>query len=653
MRLLKLSLLYFKGIREFTLEPNGEDIDIFGRNSTGKTTLFDAFLWLLFNKDSQGQTDFDIKTLDAEGKPIHGLTHQVEAVLDLGIGEGKTLTLKKALTEKWTKKRGSSESVFTGHETDYWIDELPVKKGQYDSAIKALVDEQVFRLLTNPKYFNEILPWKDRRAILMRVCGEPAIPEVVAGDKGLADLPSILKNHTPEDYRKIVKDKQSAVQRQLADIPVRIDEISRRLSAEGDLPIAEYDKRLAEARQKRAGLAGEVKELEAGGGVVQSQVELRQLESRIADLDMQHRAGISNQTRDLSKADFEIGKRIWDAAEMVRQWERELAGADQTIKTENVAMEKLRDDWVKRKAQVFTSDETCFTCGQPLPDHMKEEAREKANELKAEDLKELEKEAQVRADRISEASEVKKRLTKMVTDKTAEKQTLTAEQLTIREKLEALSRRGQEPSPDPQRVELANQAEALRAEVSRLLSGGLPDVTNLKADMAKLDADIASIEHAIAEADMRERSLARVEILKDEERKLAAELTRLDREMLLLENFTVRKVGMMEGKINSAFQHARFRLFNVQINGGIEEVCETTYLGVPYSSLNNGARINIGLDIINTLSRVYGVTAPVFADNAEAVVRLLPTEAQQIRLYVSAAHPTLTVVTKTKKEVAP
>jgi hypothetical protein len=165
MRLISLTLNNFKGIKSFALKPQGKDINIYGDNATGKTTLADAFMWLLFDKDSQNRKDFQIKTLGQDGEPEHGLEHSVEAVLELE--NGKRITLKKVFKEKWTKKRGSATAEFTGHTTDHFIDGVPAKKKEYDEKIAEIADEQIFRLLTDPAYFNQQLHWQKRRELLL------------------------------------------------------------------------------------------------------------------------------------------------------------------------------------------------------------------------------------------------------------------------------------------------------------------------------------------------------------------------------------------------------------------------------------------------------------------------------------------------------
>ena len=130
-------------------------------------------------------------------------------------------------------------------------------------------------------------------------------------------------------------------------------------------------------------------------------------------------------------------------------------------------------------------------------------------------------------------------------------------------------------------------------------------------------------------------------------------LENLEQQLYLTEQFIRTKVQLLEDRINNKFELARFKLFDVQINGAVVECCETTYRGVPYSSLNRGARINVGLDIIRTLSKHYGFNAPIWIDNAEAVTHLIEIDSQVIRLLVSEQDEKLRVEfkkTKTQKE---
>ena len=200
--LKRLVLENFKGCGNFSMEPAGKNVSVFGDNGTFKTTTFDAFCWLLFGKDSLGQSNFDIKTLESSGEALHRLEHSVEAVFDF---DGEELSLRKVYSEKWTKKRGSAGQEFTGHSVDHWVDGVPSKKKEFDAAVSLICDEELFRLLTSPRFFNEGLHWQKRREILLSVCGDVSDQDVFASDPKLADLPAILGKHSLEDFRKIIK----------------------------------------------------------------------------------------------------------------------------------------------------------------------------------------------------------------------------------------------------------------------------------------------------------------------------------------------------------------------------------------------------------------------------------------------------------------
>ncbi|MFS8541495.1 MAG: ATP-binding protein, partial [Tissierellales bacterium] len=198
IKLLELTLRNFKGIRQFTLSPNGLNANVYGDNATGKTTLMDAFLWLLFDKDSQNSSNFNIKTLDQDGNVIHGLEHEVTAKLSI---DGKVVELQKIYKEKWTKKRGEAERTLTGHITDYYINGVPKKKTEYESYLNNIIDENTFRILTNPLYFNTSLHWKQRRALVMKICGEVDQEEIFKKNSKLIELKPLLIDKTIDDLK--------------------------------------------------------------------------------------------------------------------------------------------------------------------------------------------------------------------------------------------------------------------------------------------------------------------------------------------------------------------------------------------------------------------------------------------------------------------
>ena len=151
----------------------------------------------------------------------------------------------------------------------------------------------------------------------------------------------------------------------------------------------------------------------------------------------------------------------------------------------------------------------------------------------------------------------------------------------------------------------------------------------------------------LALVEASEKAKMRIDELAQAEGKLAAAYEECNSQIFLVDSFIRAKTDMLSERINSRFQLARFVMFKKNIgNDGIEECCEVAVNGVPYSDLNNAMRINVGLDIIRTLSEHYHFNAPVFVDNAESVTDLLPMpDHQVIRLVVNSEAKKLLVMT--------
>lgn len=648
LRLISLRLRNFKGIRDFTLDAQGQSVSVYGDNATGKTTLFDAFLWMLFDKDSQNRKDFEIKTLGPDGEALHGLEHEVEGVFSLG---GRTIVLRKMYAEKWTKQRGSAEKVFTGHETSYWIDGVPKKKQEYEAFIASIVDERVFRLLTDPSYFNEQLHWQERRRLLLEVCGDISDDEVIATDDRLAELRTILGDRSLEDHRKVIAARKAKINKELEMIPVRISEVQRGLPDISDIDRAKVTEELEAAKATRKAKLEELAILENGGAIAEKQMRLREIESRLLEIESQAR-------RKVEDALFEKRSKLQDARLAVSTTEREIERLNSEIANKQAEsarlaerLEELRRKWYEVDSEEFQHvDETvCPTCGQLLPEEMITEAREKAlaafNLSKSERLEKIT--AEGKATR-QQKERLDLEIERLKNEAIAAQKRLTEAKIAAT-RLQAEVEKLQVPrrdtiAQDPEHRKLAAERDALTQEINQLKAGAQADLAGLRAEIATLDEKIASLERVLLKVEQRRTGEARIEELKAQEKQLAAEYEELERENYLTEEFIRTKVRLLEEKINSRFQYARFKLFDVQVNGALAECCETMYRGVPYSNLNGGAKMNIGLDIIRTLSEHYNFRAPIFIDNAEAVTRLIPMESQVIRLVVSEKDKTLRVV---------
>lgn len=647
MKLHSLTLKNFAGIRDNTLTLNGSDATIRGTNASGKTSHFSAFTWLLFGKDASGQAQFDIKTLDPAGEPLHNLEHTVEGVFAIG---DDTLTLKKTYVEVWTRKRGSRTDEFTGHRVDHYIDGVPSQKKEYDARISEIAPEGTFRLLTDPDAFHA-LHWNERRRILLDVCGDVTDADVIASDTSLADLPEILGKRSLDEHRKVVDARRREINRELQAIPVRIDEATNGRPTMPDEPKAKLEAKLANLRDARTAIERERAQLEAGGAIAELQAKVRDVGGELADVARSVTAGAEEA---LAAARKERARLEDDASRARRahaQAEHDFDAAmrRRTELDENLAT--LRGRWAEINGRTPPHTDVageCPACHQALPAEQITAAHERAlEEWNAKRAAELEA-AQTRGQAVRREFDT---LTARIDDLNETVASATGEATKARAAEEAatkavddLSHAIPDPAADPKHQALTREKDALGQKLADARAGASTDAAELREGVAKLDAEIGQLVTALGAFDLAVKADARVEALAAREKELAAEFEDLEHQLHLLDAFTRAKADMLTERINSRFAITRWCLFDTQINGGLVDACTATVDGVPYGTgLNRAGRINSGLDVIQVLQEHHAFFPPAWIDECESVVSTLELDTQVIRLIVDANHKTLDV----------
>lgn len=652
IELVVMKLRDFKGIKSLDIQLDGGNAQIFGDNEVGKTTTFDAFLWLLFDKDSNNKKDFAIKTLNSDGSERHNLEHTVEGTF---LVDGETVTLKKIYKEKWTKKRGQAVAEFTGHVVEHFVDEVPMSKKDYVAKVENIVDEEKFKLLTSPTYFNEQLKWQEKRKLLLEICGDISDEDVIASNTALAKLNDLLNGKSLEDMKKIIASKKKHINEELEKIPVRIDEINKMM------PDTTVD--IEKMRQQVAQIENEMDELQQqkirvknGESVLTKQRQLQELEMKQNDLKRSYEADSLQEVNKLEVRVQEargnvqiIQSEINHKEALKKSKESELQQLSNDIQQTENSLVQLRNDWNHHNDMQFEYKDNyeCPSCNQPLPADQVEAARTNAlaqfNEKRTSLLADVSAKgkalSQQKAQKEERHNAVNNDLFSINMELDSARTKLETAQKELTKFTDKLQQ-AQSSVPDVTTTDtyqsIVAQKQALQAEIQQLnehsseaISGIDQEIISKRGIIGNLNAEIA--QHANIGA-----SKERIIELEDQQVKLAQEYEKLEQTTFLIEEFIRTKVEMLTDRINSKFKYARFKLFDVQINGGLNEVCETLYEGVPYSSgLNNAARINVGLDIINTLSAHYGIQAPIFVDNAEAVTKFIDVDTQLISLVVS------------------
>ncbi len=638
LRLLTLSLKNFKGVRLFTLDTRGENAKVFGDNATGKTTIFDSFIYLLFDKDSQNKKDFSIKTL-VDGKELHNLEHEVEAKF---LFDGSELTLRKVYMEKWTKKRGYPTPEFTGHETNYYIDGVPVKKKEYAEKVDSIVQEDIFKLLTSPSFFNEQVKWQVRRKTLLELCGDISDEDVIISETSLAKLPSILNGRTIENHRKIIGSRRSEINKEMEKIPVRIDEIKRSLPEVDGVDKAGLEKEISQLNNDIDEKMTLINNIRNGKAISDKEKTIKELEIKLLEIKMDHESGSKDKVYQLKARIQEEQSNVNILQSKIDNLNHRKQMNNREIQSLDESKERLKKEWFAVDQEQFSheSDCSCPTCGQALPDEQVHAAKEKAlasfNKSKSDRLEEIKRKGisinQKKEEILVSIANMDKDIEK-ITGQLDEKKELFAK---FQEQLMQLESTIVDIMDNPEYSAKLQEKQNVVAEIKELKNDAEHSMQAIYAEIYEMKAKRDQLQSDVGKFSVVDQSQNRITELELQERDLAAEFEKLEGELYLTEEFIRTKVNLLTEKINSKFKYARFKLFETQINGGLTEVCETLYDGVPYSSgLNNAAKINVGLDIINTLSEHYGFYAPIFVDNSEAVTRLIDTESQVISLVVS------------------
>lgn len=632
VRLKQMKLRNFKGTRDLTIDFNCKDTNIYGRNETGKTTIVDAFMWLFFNKDSSGASDFDIKTKNSQGEYLHNLEHSVEATLDV---DGTETKFMKVYKEKYTKQRGSTTATFTGHTTDYFVGDVPKKKKEYDAHVNELFDSKYFQIITDPFYFNEKMKWQDRRSLLIDICGDVDDMAVVNSNSELSPLCKVMPGKTIDEYRLQLKSQMKPINDELKAIPIKINEaqlaIPNEIESIDEEKLSFINNRISELENKRTLALSD-------GAVAEKETELIKLRNKklMIQQEVPDVKPLKDELYSLSIQEDSLQRKVERAKESI-QFKKSQQ------KRNEEQRDSLRNKYIEVNAtQYDESQNICPHCKQQLPPDQIAGFMEKFNINKSNELekintdgKALKEEFDKRADEIIILSN----------DVELNKRAINDLQVSIKEKQEEIDniQKDFKTKQQPKLDAIDEKIVECEREIDMLKNNTGTSTSAIDEEISVLKEQRSEIESIKAKQQVAEIQKKRIAELEAREKELADQYNYMDKMLYLTDLFIKTKVNMLTEKINSYFKLCNFKLFNEQVNGGVEECCEVTVDGVSYRDLNNAKTINAGLDVINTVCKHVDTQAPIFIDNCEAVNETIETESQQIRLYVTKTDESLRI----------
>lgn len=638
IKLNRLSLENFKCHARLTLDFHGGNASIYGDNATGKTSIYDALTWLLFGKDSagNGEKNIEIKPLGADGDVLdHDAQTSVEAAL---LVNGEEITLRRTFREVWTTRRGSSEAVFDGNTSEYYIDGVPCKRNAFQDRVNDLVSEDTFRMLTSVSYFAKDISWQDRRAVLFRLVGIQDDKEIMRTNSMFQPLLDDMGRLGLDDYKKKLLSEKRGYMGAKTEIPARISECRKTIDDTASLDFAAAKAEVDRLQAKLDGVSTQILAIEHSSAAEAKSMEIREAQLQMTALENENKAYRASQNTGAAEIRT-LKSRLTELQMRLAHKEKTLLGASKVIAGYDEQIEAARKRWIATNSEVFTGG-TCPTCGQDLPEKQRKAAADAFEAHKKERLREIEQTAQSYKDTKADAAKHLEELNAEIKDLQAEAEAAAASLQTA--EASTVEIRDMDGFAE-KRKEIHDRITALSGELADINGDAFSAKEKLRREKENILAKIAKHTAIVSKESLLGYAIHRMEDLRQEAKKAAECLERLEKMLFLIDEYTRYKTSFVEDSINGMFRIARFRLFREQANGGIEDRCDVVLDGVPYLNINNGAKINVGIDIINTLSQAYGVKVPLFVDNAESVTRLEETAGQVIRLVVSEEDKELRV----------
>ena len=666
IKIIDIKMTNFKCFRDEHFELGGETTTIKGRNGVGKTTIADAILWCLFGKNVAGQSDLELFKTRVDGKVIPNVDHSVELTLEVarpGTEAVRKVTLKRSIKEVWVKKRGSDEQVFKNNTVEYMVNGEMLTMADYKKYIDGLVSEEVFRAITNPAYFLT-LKWQVQRDALQKMAGE------LPSDERFKKLEVMLTSENEDivAYRKHLSYQIKQVKDKLDKIPVRLEEQHKALPEKQDWDALEG--LLTSEREAVSEIDQKLYAIKNGNG---SDVRMDELRMQAADVRKEQDDIMETYRRQALEKSVRHHQRMNEVAAQFnallfdqRDLERAISSMEkladrcrETLASCEKDAQEIRTKWSENNARVFEWDEDssfCPTCGQALPMELLQQKQQeaverfnkgkaevkaaltkKANEVKAlraqaeEELKGYEERKAESEERLAET---KGNINKIFAEKadTEKEHVATADELM---------------KDDPRLQELRARLADIQQKM-QTVGTSEEDVQRqkeLKDERERHSNELSRLNALKGTKQQYERVMSLIEDIDKEQEQLVGQLSELEKveDEAIAYHTYMNKV--LEERVNKLFSVVQWRMFRTVNNGGDsfdEPYCEAYVDGIAYNGgLNQAARLNAGLDVINTLCRHYGVVAPIVLDNAESSLKILETEGQQIRLMVEDTELTL------------
>lgn len=648
--LRKIVIDNFKGISHYELEFESMMTEIHGHNGTGKTSLYDAYLWLLTGKDSKGSESFKVQPVDKNNETIPKLTTSVRCRFSI---DGVETVFKRSLYQKWSKPKGTDKEVLKGNSTDYFIDDVPVTATAFAAKVKeTFCDIDKLRMMSSVFQFFS-LPVKEARALLVQMAGE--MPDLLTKDAYPILFNDIKETKSVEGSKVKALFAKKKDEELRVGIPLRIDENERKRPAHDFNALKSeaetIERRIAEIdgvlqRHADATLFDACADLNRQLNEVRSQMDdcIRSFKKEIDDVSYQHKSNLDNVNRKMHELMVDIAT-----------LERKKLTITHEIEEVDHCLAECKDEWTRVNTSEFrdTVDAVCPTCGRPFDE---DEVIDKRNELirkfnvdKVEKLKKIGHKGSMFSERKKNAKAQLSKINEDITRMTEKMSvSLKAEQNEIKEKIASIPTVENLKEASKEFRSLSSKEMSLREKISAekdKVSKSFDD-SAIEDEKLTLNARLKDVLRMLGEESRIKEIEDRRKQLEQEAVDVAARIAEHDALLHEIQQYGKERINAVEEKVSGMFRLVKFQMYERNLtNDGEKEICEPLVEGVPYTgNLNYASKVNAGIDVVNAISKWLGVSMPIFIDNKESVVNTIESLGQVITLVVDPSCEKLVVM---------
>lgn len=666
MKVIKLVSVSFENFKKLnrTVEFGEKKTQIFAMNRTGKSSMADGIFWVLFGKSSTGKSEgkeFHPRPYDSLGIDVDHVDVVAELVL---LVDGVEVVLRKTQRQNWVRKRGTTTEVHEGDKNIYAWNNVEISETEFKRRITDIVSEKNFMLITDPTAFFR-LSKQEKLDLILSLISNVTEEQILMEAGGFDELLKFVR-----DGKKLEEVKATS-KRSISDMTKERDQISAFINERSkdivDMDVSDIEfqrnainEKIAEIDQKIEDSTAAVTEYdEKSKNIIE--LKMKQSENiRIAN------EGLVKQKREIQKRidkaenDFQVAMQKQKMAELEIERLNRIVESNKTLRAE--LAKKVETEEAKTFPEYVEPEPlssaalVCPTCGQDLPEELKQrkiECFEKDKKLhwekyeadkgkfeadQSELLDKICQEGKACVEKINKAKEDLETAKNFLESAKADKITANADKTKAMEELAAL----------PEQVDLSNnqEYEALCMEIQakeealRNMNTGADYRTQLRDEKAEWETQLAEVNQKFAAVDKSDEAKDRVAELEKQFKDKVQLIADQERILMMCEEFQTAKDNYLTEEVNKHFENVRFQLFRQQKNGGVERVCDVyTKDGSPYgdNTTSGAEKLIMGLEVINVLSGIIGVSAPVIIDNAEKVSEgnMPEIDTQMIMLSVS------------------